>query len=321
MGQDMREPAQNEGVSPPDQPGGVGFAPIDAAHAPKIPPPAQPAEYYKSRSLAARNWGALTGSGEGLRQVSAQEAQETFLKNLLDTPTTRGKRSPVHWMLSVGLQAVVIAAVVIIPLTFTQVLDTRDLRATYLELPPPPPPAPPPSAPNTPARPAVRRITTPTITMPTIIPKRIAEVKSEPAPEIGGTGVPGATGGLEGGVLGGVIGGVGGGPPPPPPPTVAAPRRTGPYRVGGDVKQPRQLVRIEPIYPAIAKTAHTEGTVEVEAIIDEKGNVVRARAVSGPALLFASAVEAVSKWRYDPTYLDGMPVEVEMRVEVAFHLK
>ena len=320
MGQDMRESAQNEGVSPPDRPRAVGFAPIDAARAPKIPAPAQPAEYYKSRSLAARNWGALAGSGEGLRQVSAQEAQETFLKNLLDTPTTRGKRSPVHWMLSVGLQAVVVAAVVIIPLTFTQVLDTRDLRATYLELPPPPPPAPPPSAPNTPARPAVRRITTPTITMPTIVPKRIAEVRSEPAPEIGGTGVPGATGGLEGGVLGGVIGGVGGGPPPPPPPASAPPKRTGPYRVGGEVKAPRQIARVDPVYSPVARVAKVEGVVLIDAVIDEHGDVVQAKAISGPPLLMPAALQAVLKWKYEPTYLDGMPVPIEMRVEVGFHL-
>jgi len=316
----MRDPGKSEGVSPPSEPRGVGFAPIDAAKAPKIPAPTQSIQYYKSRSLAARNWGALAGSGQGLRQVSAEEAQETFLKNLLDTPTTKGKRSPIHWVVSVGVQAAVVAAVVIIPLTFTQVLDTTDLRATYLELPSPPPPAPPPSAPNTPARPAVRRVTTATITMPTVIPKRIVEVKSEDAPDIGG-GVAGGTGGVDGGVLGGVIGGIAGGPPPPPPPASAPPKRTGPYRVGGDVKAPRQLVRTEPQYPIIAQTAKVEGTVEVDAVIDEQGNVVQARAVSGPKLLFAAAVAAVAKWKYEPTTLDGMPVPIQMQVAVVFHLR
>ena len=316
----MHDPSKSEGVPPSSGPRGVGFAPIDAARAPKIPAPTQPVEYYKSRSLAARNWGALAGSGEGLRPVSAEEAQETFLKNLLDTPTTKGKRSPIHWVVSVGVQAAVVAAVVIIPLAFTQALDTTDLRATYLELPSPPPPAPPPSPPNTPARPAVRRMTTATITMPTIIPNRIVEAKNEDAPDIGG-GVAGSTGGVDGGVLGGVIGGIGGGPPPPPPSASSPPKRTGPYRVGGDVKAPRQLVSVPPDYPPIAKTARVEGTVEVDAVIDEQGNVVQARAVSGPKLLFAAAVQAVVKWKYEPTTLDGMPVPIQMQVSVVFHLR
>jgi len=317
----MRDPAQSEGVPSPAASKGVGFAAIDAANAPKIPPPAQSAAYYKSHSLAARNWGALAGSGEGLRQVSAQEAQETFLKNLLDTPTTKGNRSPVHWVVSVGIQAAVVAAVVIIPLAFTQALDTTDLRATYLTLPAPPPPAPPPSAPDLPARRVVRRITPATITMPTIIPKRIVEVKNDPAPDIGG-GVPGGVpGGAEGGVLGGVMGGIGGGPPPPPTGAPSPPKRSGPYRVGGDVKQPRQLVSVAPDYPPIARTAKVEGTVEVDAVIDEQGNVVQARAVSGPKLLFAAAVQAVVKWKYEPTTLDGMPVPIQMQVAVVFHLR
>ena len=295
------------------------MAPIDAALAPKIPPATQPIEYYKRHSLAAQNWGALTPSGAPLRQLSAEEAQATVLRGLLDTPLARGHRNPFDWAVSLTIHLAVIAAVVVIPLTFTQALDSTDLRATYLSLPSPPAPAPPPSAPDLPVRRSFRRVLTPALTMPTVIPKRIAQIKDEDAPDISGGGVVGGiTGGEDGGVLGGVLGGMPGGPaaPPPAPP---APKKTI-RRVGGDVKPPRQLVRVSPVYPAIAQIAKVEGTVEVDAVIDEEGKVVQARAVSGPPLLLASALQAVLKWRYEPTYLDGMPISIQMEVEVGFRL-
>ena len=90
--------------------------------------------------------------------------------------------------------------------------------------------------------------------------------------------------------------------------------------MGGDIKPPRELVRVAPIYSPIAQTARVEGTVEIDAIIDEHGDVVQARAVSGPGLLIASALQAVLKWKYEPTYLDGTPVAIEMKVQVNFHL-
>ena len=39
----------------------------------------------------------------------------------------------------------------------------------------------------------------------------------------------------------------------------------------------------------------------IDAIIDEQGNVVQAHVVSGPGLLLASALEAVQRWKYEPT--------------------
>src|SRR5262249_53691560 len=117
---------------------------------------------------------------------------------------------------------------------------------------------------------------------------------------------------------GGVIGGIAGGPPPPP---VAGPApRKGPYRVGGEVKAPHLIAQVEPAYPPVARVAKVEGIVVIDAVIDEHGDVVQARAISGPPLLIAAALQAVLKRRYEPTVLDGMPVPIEMRVEVGFHL-
>src|SRR5271170_1997807 len=127
---DMRDPAPPGADSDTARPRGVGMAPIDAALAPKIPPPAQPIEYYKRHSLAAQNWGALAPSGAPLRQLSPEEAQATVLRGLLDTPLARSHADPVRWVLSMTIHVAVLAAVVIVPLAFTQVLDKRNLQAT-----------------------------------------------------------------------------------------------------------------------------------------------------------------------------------------------
>jgi periplasmic protein TonB len=70
-----------------------------------------------------------------------------------------------------------------------------------------------------------------------------------------------------------------------------------PVRVGGRVKEPRLIARVD---PALAVQTHMEGTVVVDAVIDEHGDVVEARVVSGPLLLIQSALEAVHHWRYEP---------------------
>jgi protein TonB len=316
----MRDPAQREDVSPTATPAGVGFAPIDAAKAGKIPAPTQGADFYKRHSLAAQNWGAIGESGTPLRQVSADEARDTVLNGLLDIPLERSGRSPREWVVAVIVHIVIVAALVLIPLAFLQRIDTENMQAMYLTMPRPPAPAPPPpSAPDLPVKRAVPHFHAATITMPTAIPKKIVEVKDESAPEVNAGGVTGGTlGGETGGVLGGVLGGVGNGPAPPPPPPAAV--KKGIHQVGGDVKPPRAISTPQPEYPVVARTAKIEGSVVIEAVIDEEGNVVQARAVSGPGLLIAAALQAVLKWKYEPTILDGMPAAVRMQVTVGFHL-
>jgi periplasmic protein TonB len=319
---DMRGPAP-QGTDPVKaRPKGVGVAPIDAALASKIPPPTLPIEYYKRHSLAAQNWGALTSSGEPLRQLSADEAQATVLRGLLDTPLARSRRDPVRWVLATTIHIAVVAAVVILPLAFTQVLDTRNLQATYLALPRPPAPPPPLAPAELPVRRTFIRIPTPAITMPTVIPKKIVEVKPDEAPDVSAGGVSAGTpGGEAGGLLGGMLGGQPNGPPPPPPPPPAAPPKKVIYRIGGEVKPPRQTVNVQPVYSVIARTAQVEGVVTVVAVIDEHGDVVQARAVSGPPLLLEPALQAVTKWKFEPTVLDGIPVSIEMQVSVQFRLR
>jgi periplasmic protein TonB len=169
-----------------------------------------------------------------------------------------------------------------------------------------------------PGRHVFRQVASAALTMPTMIPKKVVEVKDIAAPDVGGGAAGGVAGGENGGTLGGVLGGIGNGPAPPPPPA-AVPKKSV-LRVGGDVKPPRQIVHVPPDYPIIAQKGRIEGVVEVDALIDEQGNVAQARAVSGPAMLMPAAVKAVMKWKYEPTYLDGMAVSIEMKVEVSFHL-
>ena len=104
---------------------------------------------------------------------------------------------------------------------------------------------------------------------------------------------------------------------PPPMPTSEGPKK--PVRVGGDVKPPRLLSGPAPIYPTLAQQSHIQGIVVIEAIIDEHGNVIEMRAISGHPLLIAAAMKAVSQRKYAPTILDGEATPVNLRVEVTFH--
>jgi len=66
----------------------------------------------------------------------------------------------------------------------------------------------------------------------------------------------------------------------------------------------------KPNYPNSARKAHASGLVVVEVVIDEKGKVISARAVSGDPLLHDAAVEAAKKSLFTPTMLGGEPVKV-----------
>jgi TonB family protein len=96
-----------------------------------------------------------------------------------------------------------------------------------------------------------------------------------------------------------------------------------PIRVGGNVRAPRKQLDVHPVYPATMRDAGREGVVPMEAIIGRDGSVVSVRVVSAqvhPDFAMA-AVDAVRQWRFDPTLLNGVPVEVVMTVSVEFSLE
>jgi protein TonB len=78
--------------------------------------------------------------------------------------------------------------------------------------------------------------------------------------------------------------------------------------------------RVEPQYPPIAKIAHISGVVHLRAIIGKDGTVRELEVVDGNPLLAQAARVAVQNWRYQPTRLNGEPVEVETYVTVNFIL-
>lgn len=80
--------------------------------------------------------------------------------------------------------------------------------------------------------------------------------------------------------------------------------------ISGGVLNGKATSLPKPAYPPIAKQAHASGTVVVQVTVDEKGNVVTARAVSGHPLLQAAAVSAARGAKFSPTKLNGKPVRV-----------
>ena len=215
-------------------------------------------------------------------------------------------------------EVIVIGILIIVPLMQTDALPKAQLM-TFLAAPPPPPPPPPPPAKAPPV--VVHRVSVADLMKaPTVIPKTISKIKEQPVVQATGVvgGVAGGMpGGSVGGVLGGIIGGVAAGPPPPPPPKPKTPQR---IRVGGQVEAAKLIYKPTPEYPPLAKMARIQGTVRLEAIIAKDGTIQDLKVMSGHPLLVKAALDAVKQWRYQPTLLNGEPVEVVTEIDVNFTL-
>jgi periplasmic protein TonB len=81
------------------------------------------------------------------------------------------------------------------------------------------------------------------------------------------------------------------------------------------------IYKVQPQYPALARNIHLAGTVYLRAIIATDGTVSQLEVISGSPILANAALRAVRQWRYQPTRLDGEPVEVETLVTVHFVLE
>jgi len=260
---------------------------------------------------------------------------------LLETNSHRNKRKIEAFGAALVLQVVLVAGFILIQMAMPEKLGRFQLLDTLYMAPPPPPPAPASAAPEPvkPAEPkpkptAENRPSTPVVTEsrpvenkpenkpevvePTAIPKdiaRIVEAGPPAAPAPGGTS-SGVRGGVTGGILGGLSNGVLGGAMAPPPP----PEPKEPVRVGGNVKAPKEIHVEQPTYPPAAKQARIEGVVVVEATVTAEGNVEKVKVVSGPPALTQAAVDAVSRWKYEPTYLNGQAVPVILSAKINFSL-
>ena len=107
---------------------------------------------------------------------------------------------------------------------------------------------------------------------------------------------------------------------PAPTPAPASPSAV-PIRVGGDIKQPKQLKRVEPIYPEDARAAGIGGMVILEVVLDTEGRVKQTMVLRHVTpSIDQAALNAVQQWVYTPTLLNGSPVEVVFTVTVNFQM-
>jgi TonB family protein len=90
--------------------------------------------------------------------------------------------------------------------------------------------------------------------------------------------------------------------------------------VGGAIPMPERITNVAPDYPLVAKNGHVQGDVDVEVIIGTSGNVENARVVKSIPQLDRAALDAVKRWRYKPTVVNGVAVSIRTRVRVSFAL-
>jgi len=216
-----------------------------------------------------------------------------------------------------ALIIVSLSSVVTIPV---KVPITMAFVATTVPLAPAAPPAPEP-APRT-----SRQAEVPQPVMTAGRTTAPVDAPSDLQTERGGTrdvaALVGVEGGVEGGVDGGVAGGVVGGivsAVPPPPPVPPRPAATEPVRIGGSIKAPNLLRRVEPIYSPLAANAQIGGLVILEAVVDPEGSVESVKILmSRGALLDNAAIEALKQWRYSPLVFRGIPTRFVVTVTFKF---
>jgi len=86
------------------------------------------------------------------------------------------------------------------------------------------------------------------------------------------------------------------------------------------VQAAKLVCRVQPHYPEEARINRISGTVRLHAIIGTDGSVKQLEVVSGSDPLVAASREAVSRWRYRPTLVNGEPVEIDTTIDVIFSL-
>jgi protein TonB len=224
--------------------------------------------------------------------------------------------------LSLVVHAAIVSVILVLPLVFFNMLHADEL-VTFLIQPPyklpeaPVPPAPPVRTAATGIAAIIERFDPVPHKLPTGIPAPDeSKAPSVLSSLLDGIGLPGQ-GSSSGPGLSEIldIGRIVDVPKPKPPvPHILV-------RVGGDVQESKLLLKVVPVYPALAIVAHAAGIVILEAEIDEEGNVATVKIVSGHPLLVNAAAQAVKQWKYSPTLLNGEPQAVLATVTVVFRLK
>ena len=103
-------------------------------------------------------------------------------------------------------------------------------------------------------------------------------------------------------------------PPAPPAKEKAKQKRTGKVNKGELIEAP------QPVYPDDARQQQIEGEVTVAIVVGEEGNVIFAKAKSGPEALRGAAEAAAMKARFKPTVVDDKPAKVSGAMSYNFVL-
>ncbi len=221
-----------------------------------------------------------------------------------------------------GVEGLLVGAMALVPLVNTEALP-KTVWTEVLQVPVPPPPRSPVAAQT--LRKAIRPTRPePILTEPTSIPLHIVPVRDNPVPPAQFPSVSmGIAGGIDGGlpstaldpVLQNMLRDT-----QPPAPQSPKPVQQRQIHVGGVVSVAKLIYQPKPAYPELARLTRTQGVVEFEAVIGKDGTIQELKVLRGHPLLVKAALDAVRQWRYQPTLLNGEPVEVLTEITVTFRL-
>lgn len=231
-------------------------------------------------------------------------------RDLFTSDTRRAEWPRPQWYampLAVATHTLAIGTVVVVPLLATGAFPTPQ-TVLAIAVPPPAPEPPPPPPVDAPAPPTP--VPSPDIN-PHAAPAEAPSVTTAPPPMFAGV-----VGIRPTDRVASVADPVTLAVPPPPP----RQESSGPLPVGGNIREPRKIHHVAPLYPMIARAAKVEGAVILEATIAKDGSVTGVRILRSVPMLDEAAVSAVREWRYSVPTLNGQPVDVLMTVTVRFAL-
>jgi periplasmic protein TonB len=238
-----------------------------------------------------------------------------FADSLLDTAWA--DRSHRSWttLISVSVQALLISALLTIPLLYPEVLPSFHRMGPDV-IGPPRPQGSAAKVEQPQGRSLVVKSASGLVLMiPRQIPKAIGpdtDASIGPPPELSAGNAPG--GGPPGGPDG-ILNSTGEGNA-----FVTPARPTVHHLLTSHMMEGNLVHRVQPAYPPLAIQTRTQGQVVLQALISREGTIENLRVISGHPLLVKAAIDAVRQWRYRPYVLNGTPVEVETQVTVNFVL-
>jgi protein TonB len=252
--------------------------------------------------------------------AAISEDRSSFLRNCLvegdsaeETGVRRNQRRAL--LLSIVVQFLIVAALVIFPL-FTKGENIASRTVVFPATPYSPGRSP--SQQSDPAHPRRGnhvncRFCAPPSIPPTISTQAASPIGDPDAPT--GPEIPGVPDGP--GVPGGLTPMDSRHEPPPP---VTHPHATERRPMSEPLIAAKLVHRVEPIYPPLGVQLRREGRVELRAIISTDGSIQSLEVIAGDPIFIQSALSAVRQWRYQPTILDGQPVEIDTHITVIYTL-